>query len=121
MRSREVEKEQELDRLKRNCASLQKRLDEKEHNKGGAGEQEVQAEHARLTAELAAAQGEKEQALRQARPMLKEAQDLRKEVSSVIEKKRRVESEVEKLQGHRISIEEGYTIELVEAEERENK
>ena len=30
-------------------------------------------------------------------------------------------SEVEKLQGHRISIEEGYTIELVEAEERENK
>ena len=41
--------------------------------------------------------------------------------SSVIEKKRRVESEVEKLQGHRISVEEGYTIELVEAEERENK
>ena len=119
MRSREVEKEQELDRLKRNCASLQKRLDEKEHNKGGAGEQEVQAEHARLTAELAAAQGEKEQALRQARPMLKEAQDLGKEVSSVIEEEE--ESEVEKLQGHRISIEEGYTIELVEAEERENK
>ena len=56
MRSREVEKEQELDRLKRNCASLQKRLDEKEHNKGGAGEQEVQAEHARLTAELVEAE-----------------------------------------------------------------
>ena len=54
---------------------------------------------------------ELEQALRQARPMLKEAQDLRKEVSSVIEEEE--ESEVEKLQGHRISIEE--------AEERENK
>ena len=64
-------------------------------------------------------QQELEQALRQARPMLKEAQDLRKEVSSVIEEEE--ESEVEKLQGHRISIEEGYTIELVEAEERENK
>ena len=44
---------------------------------------------------------------------------MRKEVSSVIEEEE--ESEVEKLQGHRISIEEGYTIELVEAEERENK
>ena len=52
MRSREVEKEQELDRLKRNCASLQSRLDEKEHDQGGAGQQEVQAEHARLTSHL---------------------------------------------------------------------
>ena len=119
MRSREVEKEQELDRLKRNCASLQSRLDEKEHDKGGAGQQEVQAEHARLTAELAAAEGEKEQALGQARARLKEAQDLRKEVSSVIEKKRRVKGEVERLRGHLVSVEEGYTTELVEAEERE--
>ena len=47
-----VEKEQELDRLKRKCASLQSRLDEKEHDKGGAGQQEVQAEHARLTSHL---------------------------------------------------------------------
>ena len=52
VRSREVEKEQELDRLKRKCASLQSRLDEKEHDKGGGGQQEVQAEHARLTSHL---------------------------------------------------------------------
>ena len=50
---------------------------------------------------------------------LKEVQDLRKEVSSVIEKKRRVEGEVERLRGHLVSVEEGYTTELVEAEERE--
>ena len=53
-----MEKEQELNRLKRKCASLQSRLDEKEHDKGGAGQQEVQAEHVRLTAELAPAEGE---------------------------------------------------------------
>ena len=47
-----VENEQELDRLKRKCVSLQSRLDEKEHDKGGAGQQEVQAEHARLTSHL---------------------------------------------------------------------
>ena len=40
VRGREVEKEKELDRLKRKCASLQSRLDGKEHDKGGAGEQE---------------------------------------------------------------------------------
>ena len=40
VRSRKVEKEQGLDRLKRKCASLQSRLDGKEHDKGGAGEQE---------------------------------------------------------------------------------
>ena len=40
-------------------------------------------------------------------------------MSSVIEKKRRVEGEVERLRGHLVSVEEGYTTELVEAEERE--
>ena len=64
-------------------------------------------------------EGEKEQALGRARARLKEAQDLRKEVSSVIEKKRRVEGEVERLRGHLVSVEEGYTTELVEAEDRE--
>ena len=118
VRGREAEKEQEVERLKRSCVNLQSRMDEREH-KGGVDQQEVQAERARLAGELAAAEGEKEQALGQARARLKEAQDLRKEVSSVIEKKRRVEGEVERLRGHLVSVEEGYTTELVEAEERE--
>jgi len=119
VRGREAEKEQEVERLRRSCANLQSRLDEREH-KGGVDQQEVlQADRARLAGELAAAEGEKEQALGQARARLKEAQDLRKEVSSVIEKKRRVEGEVERLRGHLVSVEEGYTTELVEAEERE--
>ena len=57
-------------------------------------------------------EGEKEQALGRASARLKEVQDLRKEVSSVIEKKRRVEGEVERLRGHLVSVEEGYTTEL---------
>ena len=118
VRGREAEKEQEVERLRRSCVNLQSRMDEREH-KGGVDQQEVQAERARLAGELAAAEGEKEQALGQARARLKEAQDLRKEVSSVIEKKRRVEGEVERLRGHLVSVEEGYTTELVEAEERE--
>ena len=119
VRGKEAEKEQEMERLRRRCASLQSRLDEREH-KGGVDQQEVlQADRARLAGELAAAESEKEQALGQARARLKEAQDLRKEVSSVIEKKRRVEGEVERLRGHLVSVEEGYTTELVEAEDRE--
>merc|ERR1719234_2918608 len=115
VRGREAEKEQEVERLRRSCINLQSRLDDK----GGVEQQEAQTERARLAAELAAAEGSKEQALGQARARLKEAQDLRKEVSSVIEKKRRVEGEVERLRGHLVSVEEGYTTELVEAEERE--
>ena len=117
VRGREAEKEQEVERLRRSCVHLQSRLDEKEH-KGGLIDQH-ESDRLRLAAELAAAEGEKEQALGQARARLKEAQDLRKEVSSVIEKKRRVEGEVERLRGHLVSVEEGYTTELVEAEERE--
>merc|ERR1719234_311921 len=115
VRGREAEKEQEVERLRRSCINLQSRLEDK----GGVEQQEAQTERARLAAELAAAEGSKEQALGQARARLKEAQDLRKEVSSVIEKKRRVEGEVERLRGHLVSVEEGYTTELVEAEERE--
>ena len=63
--------------------------------------------------------GERDQALSQARARLQEAQDLRKEVSSVIEKKRRVEGEVERLRSHLVSVEESYTGELVAGEERE--
>ena len=119
VRGREAEKEQEVERLRRSCINLQSRLDEREDKGGQAAQQEVQTDRARLAAELAAAEGEKEQALGQARARLKEAQDLRKEVSSVIEKKRRVEGEVERLRGHLVSVEEGYTTELVEAEDRE--
>merc|ERR1719370_1585716 len=119
VRGREAEKEQEVERLRRSCINLQSRLDEREDKGGEAAQLEVQTDRARLAAELAAAEGEKEQALGQARARLKEAQDLRKEVSSVIEKKRRVEGEVERLRGHLVSVEEGYTTELVEAEDRE--
>ena len=63
--------------------------------------------------------GERDQALSQARARLQETQDLRKEFSSVIEKKGRVEGEVERLQSHLVSVKESHKGELVAAEERE--
>ena len=50
-----------------------------------------------------------------------EAQDLRREVSAIIEKKKRVEGEVERLRNHLVQVEEGYTVELMESEEREKE
>jgi hypothetical protein len=40
---------------------------------------------------------------------VQEAQDLRKELSSMIDKKQRVEGEVERLRGHLVQVEKGYT------------
>jgi len=49
----------------------------------------------------------------------KEVTDLHKEVRSLIEKKKWVEGELERLRNHLVGIEESYTQELVLAEERE--
>ena len=101
--------------------SLQTLLDEKTSNSESQQEQSLQyiAECERLSRDLSSVTAERDSVLAQIRARSQEAQDLRKEVSSVIEKKRRVEGEVERLRGHLVSVEEGYTTELVEAEERE--
>jgi len=116
-RVREAEKDAEVESVKRSLSSLQILLEEK--NETNNVVQESIAERAKLESQLGVLVGERDQALGQARSRLQEAQDLRKEVSSVIEKKRRVESEVERLREHLIQVEEGYTGELVEAEDRE--
>ena len=51
----------------------------------------------------------------------KEVVDLHKEVKSVIEKKKWVEGELERLRKHLVSVEETYTQELVMGEERETE
>merc|ERR1712203_830196 len=46
---------------------------------------------------------------------------LRKEVNSVIDKKKRLEQELDRLKKHLVSVEESYTQEAIESEERERE
>jgi phage shock protein A len=47
--------------------------------------------------------------------------ELRREVNNVIDKKKRLEQELDRLKHHLVSVEEGYTKEAIEAEERERE
>ena len=47
--------------------------------------------------------------------------ELRKEVNNVIDKKKRLEYELERLKQHLVEVEEGYTQEALQAEERERE
>ena len=122
-RQKAGELEQEVERVRRSLLSVQSLLDEKTSNTASHQEQSLRyiAEAERLAQELAQATQEKEASLAQARARTQETQDLRREVAAVIEKKRRVEGEVERLRGHLVQVEEGYTLELVEGEDREKE
>ena len=50
-----------------------------------------------------------------------EGRELHREVKSVIDKKKWVEGEVERLRAHLVQVEEGYTQELMQGEEREQE
>jgi chromosome segregation ATPase len=45
--------------------------------------------------------------------------ELRREVNNVIDKKKRLEQELDRLKHHLVSVEEGYTQEAIESEEPE--
>merc|ERR1719342_876121 len=122
-RQKVAEMEQEVDRIRRSLLSVQGLLDEKTSNNESHQEQYLKyiAECERLSKELAQASTEKDNALTQTKAKIQETQDLRKEVSSIIEKKKRVEGEVERLRGHLVQVEEGYTVELMESEDRERE
>ena len=47
--------------------------------------------------------------------------ELRKEVNNVIDKKKRLEHELDRLKQHLVEVEEGYTQEALAAEERERE
>ena len=115
--------QQEVDRVRRSLASVQSLLDEKTTNNASHQEQTLKyiAECERLSKELAQVTQEKEAAVSGIRARSQEAADLRKEVTAIIDKKKRVEGEVERLRAHLVQVEEGYTMELVEAEEREKE
>merc|ERR1712142_1210095 len=120
---REGELQQEVERVKRSLVSLQGLLEEKTWGNMSQQEQGLKyiAECERLSKELSQITSERDTCITQGKARLQEAQDLRREVSSIIEKKKRVEGEVERLRGHLVQVEEGYTVELMEGEEREKE
>lgn len=62
---------------------------------------------------------ERDQARLQVSDKDREMTGLRKEVNSVIDKKKRLEQELERLKQHLVTVEETYTQEALEGEERE--
>ena len=103
--------------------SVQGLLDEKKNTDESQQEQSLKyiVECERLSKELTQMTNEKATALQENKARSQEAQDLRREVSSIIEKKKRVEGEVERLRTHLMQVEEGYTVELMEGEAREKE
>jgi len=120
-KAREAELQQEVERVRRSLMSIQGLLEEKTTSNVSQQEQGLKyiTECERLSKELSQMSSERDTAVTQGKARLQEAQDLRREVSSIIEKKKRVEGEVERLRGHLVQVEEGYTVELMEGEERE--
>jgi len=117
------ELQQEVERVNRSLVSMKGMLEEKTTSNVSQQEQGLKyiAECERLSSELSQMTAERDSCVTQGKARLQEAQDLRREVSSIIEKKKRVEGEVERLRGHLVQVEEGYTAELMEGEEREKE
>merc|ERR1719508_23081 len=122
-KGREGELQQEVERVRRSLVSMQGMLEEKTTSNVSQQEQGLKyiGECERLSKELSQMTSERDTAVTQCKARLQEAQDLRREVSSIIEKKKRVEGEVERLRGHLVQVEEGYTVELMEGEDREKE
>jgi len=120
---RVVELQQEVERVNRSLVSMKGMLEEKTSSNVSQQEQGLKyiAECERLSSELSQMTAERDSCVTQGKARLQEAQDLRREVSAIIEKKKRVEGEVERLRGHLVQVEEGYTAELMEGEEREKE
>eukprot|EP00092_Neocalanus_flemingeri_P005733 GFUD01006173.1.p1 GENE.GFUD01006173.1~~GFUD01006173.1.p1 ORF type:complete len:1637 (+),score=606.37 GFUD01006173.1:190-5100(+) len=119
----EGELQQEVERVRRSLVSMQGMLEEKTTSNVSQQEQGMKyiGECERLSKEMSQMTSERDTAVTQGKARLQEAQDLRREVSSIIEKKKRVEGEVERLRGHLVQVEEGYTVELMEGEDRERE
>jgi len=122
-KGREVELQQEVERVRRSLVSMQGMLEEKTTSNVSQQEQGLKyiGECDRLSKELSQMTSERDIALTEGKARIQEAQDLRREVSSIIEKKKRVEGEVERLRGHLVQVEEGYTVELMDGESREKE
>ena len=117
------EKGHDLEMACRNLQQLTDMLEEKSNNSESqqlerlqnlGAIQELQAKISEMSRERDTAKvglGEKE----------REMVGLRKEVNSVIDKKKRLEQELERLKQHLVSIEESYTQEAIESEERERE
>ena len=117
------EKHHDLEMAQRNLHQLTEMLDEKSNKSESqqlerlqnlAAIQELQAKISEMSRDRDSAKiglAEKE----------REMVGLRKEVNSVIDKKKRLEQELERLKQHLVTIEDSYTQEAIESEERERE
>ena len=117
------EKQHDLEMAQRNLHQLTEMLDEKSNKSESqqlerlqnlAAIQELQAKISEMSRDRDSAKiglAEKE----------REMVGLRKEVNSVIDKKKRLEQELERLKQHLVTIEDSYTQEAIESEERERE
>ena len=64
---------------------------------------------------------QRDEAQLQANEKDRQLSELRREVNNVIDKKKRLEHELERLKQHLVQVEEGYTNEALASEERERE
>eukprot|EP00088_Acartia_fossae_P054777 TRINITY_DN6322_c0_g1_i16.p1 TRINITY_DN6322_c0_g1~~TRINITY_DN6322_c0_g1_i16.p1 ORF type:complete len:1229 (-),score=429.49 TRINITY_DN6322_c0_g1_i16:385-4071(-) len=101
--------------------ALYEELKKSSESKSAEQKVEFSAEVDRLRNDLKTLAQDRNSIEERLRSKEKESSDLHKEVRSVIDKKRWVEGELERLRGHLVSVEESYTQELVQGEERETE
>ena len=115
------EKQHDLQMAQRNVQELTSMLQETSNKT--ESEQLERLQHLASIQELQSSQAqlvrERDAAKLRASERDREMTGLRKEVNSVIDKKKRLEQELQRLKQHLVTVEETYTQEAVESEERE--
>lgn len=117
------EKGHDLEMARRNLQQLTEMLEEKSNNSESQQLERLQnlAAIQELQAKISEMSRERDSAKVCLAEREREMVGLRKEVNSVIDKKKRLEQELERLKKHLVSIEESYTQEALESEERERE
>ena len=117
------EKEHDLEMAKRNLQQLTEMLEEKSNKSESQQLERLQNLSAiqELQAKVSEMSRERDSAKVGLADRDREMVGLRKEVNSVIDKKKRLEQELDRLKKHLVSVEESYTQEAIESEERERE
>ena len=117
------EKEHDLEMAKRNLQQLTEMLEEKSNKSESQQLERLQNLSAiqELQAKISEMSRERDAAKVSLADRDREMVGLRKEVNSVIDKKKRLEQELDRLKKHLVAVEESYTQEAIESEERERE
>jgi len=113
----------DLDMASRNVQHLTAMLEERSQDKESVQQERLQSVAAiqQWQAAAGALKREKEELNLKVTAKDRELTETRREVKNVIEKKKRLETELERLREHLLAVEEGYTQEALTTEERERE